>query len=56
MISVSTRQGSKALKKIDELQLIKKKMNEEIRKQQEEEIKQKKEEEEARRIQEEAEK
>jgi hypothetical protein len=56
MISVRTRQGSNALKKIDKLQLINNKKNDKILKQQEEEIKQKKDKEEARRIQEEAEK
>jgi hypothetical protein len=56
MISVRTRQGSNALKKIEELRLINKKKNDKIRKQQEEEITQKKDNEEARRIQEEAEK
>ncbi len=56
MILARTRQGSNAIKKIEELQLNNKKKNDMIRKQQEEEEKQKKDKEEARRIQEEAEK
>ena len=39
MMSVRTRQGSNAIKKIEELRLINKKKNDKIRKQQEEEKK-----------------
>jgi hypothetical protein len=56
MILVRTRQGSNAIKKIEELQLNNKKKNDKICKQQEEVEKQKKDEEEACRIQAEKEK